>query len=111
MTRCSPVAGTSWTARLLALAVVACVLEGAVRKWLFPDAPPRTQALFYFSKDAILLLAAASAVRYRARSSPVRRLWTWVVLAGILIGIAGTLTMAGIQPVGAILTVRALIVL
>src|SRR5262245_41008779 len=110
MTHISPVR-PSWTAWLVAAAVAACVLEGAARKWLFPNSSPAMQAPFYFAKDAILVLAAGSALRYSVRSPTISRMWLWIGVAGLLIVVGGFLAFVEMRPVGALLTLRSLIVL
>jgi len=60
----------------LQVAMVLVVLEGAIRKWLFPGA----QDLVYFAKDVVLLggyagfLRSRERARYRAPSMPALRI-------------------------------------
>src|SRR6516225_9036012 len=54
------VQGTSWTARLILLAFVLTIFEGAVRKW-FVGTIPILRYGMYFSKDFVFFLAAVPA--------------------------------------------------
>src|SRR3954471_3408800 len=70
----------------LQVALVLVILEGAIRKWLFPGA----QDLVYFAKDAILLgvyagfLRSRERVRYRPPSLPALRI---ALVAGAGLGL------------------------
>ena len=43
----------SITAKLMVVALVCCILEGAGRKWLVPGSGPATQAIFYFARKPL----------------------------------------------------------
>ncbi len=98
----------------LTLALMLNVLEGALRKWVpgFGTGPGRMLA--YFSKDILFLFALGCAVTgpiVRPRSALVAGI-TWGALALGLIVVGGTLSFFyGFNPVGTVLSLRAMIIL
>src|SRR6266852_567936 len=63
-------AGTSPAAQLVVVALIACVLEGAGRKWLLSAGDVWLDGLFYFSKDLILALCVLLIPPSRTRACP-----------------------------------------
>jgi hypothetical protein len=88
-----------------------CVLEGAARKWLVPGSGALVQGIFYLSKDGVLLLAALAAMHEVARTRQVRQLVQVWLLASLLVILASLVTISEVRPVGAVLTLRAMIVI
>jgi hypothetical protein len=101
----------SLTAWLVALAVALCILEGSGRKWLLPDSSPVVQAIFYFSKDAALLLAAITAGNYRARSPEVHLFRQCLPAVALLLALATAASLSGATLVGSALSLRSMLVL
>jgi O-Antigen ligase len=99
-------------AELILLSALALnVLEGAIRKWVIGSGSNQLSYLAYFSKDIIfaaLLLLPAKKV-----SSPALECFRrWLFPGCILIGLGALLSsIKGFNPVGAVLTIRALILL
>lgn len=97
----------------LSLALLANVLEGALRKWVpgFDSGVGRNVA--YFSKDLILALGVVLMTGRAWRAAPgLEELRQWGVIALGLIGFGGMISlMGGFNAVGAVLTLRALLVL
>jgi hypothetical protein len=103
--------GTFQNAWLVLLAaLVMTVLEGAFRKWVFPQGGA-VKYLLYFSKD--ILFAAILFFPKRSQPSPaLKGCIKWLLTGCALIGLGAALSAAnGVNPVGAVLTIRALIVL
>jgi len=108
----SPSVVKNRTAWLILLAAVAMtVLEGAFRKWVLPQ-NGATKYLMYFSKD--IIFACLLFIPKRGTPSHATLIFrAWLFPGCILLGIGimlSTMTY-GINPVGAILTLRAVIVL
>jgi len=94
-------------------ALLANILEGAVRKWVPGFAGGGGRVVAYFSKDLLLvwlaiLLASRPAVRGTVWS--VFQSWNSVACVFVLLGAMGAAT-SGVNLVGAVLTLRALVVL
>jgi hypothetical protein len=106
----SPPEKASATARWVACAIVCCVFEGSFRKWLFPGSSPPVQAIFYFSKDGALFLAALTALRQRPKSPEVSLLLQIMAVATMLILLASAMNIANAGLVGGVLSIRAMIV-
>ncbi len=108
----APVAGRgvklAWLVLLAALAMT--VLEGAFRKWVFPQGGA-IKYLLYFSKD--ILFAAILLLPKRGQPSPALKDFSnWLIAGCVLIGLGALAScLQGFNPVGSILTARALIVL
>ena len=100
---CSRAPGLSFRppARLVALAVVLCALEGAGRKWLFVNPSTQAQAVLYFAKDIAFILAAVTGMRFAARSEAVLRFRQALFLSTVLFWVAALLSFSGITLVGA----------
>jgi hypothetical protein len=105
-------AGVSPAAQLVALALVACVLEGAGRKWLLTAGDVWLDGLFYFSKDLILALGVLLIPPSRTRACPqLVGLWdALAVTAGITLA-AAAVNLSGSPIVGAILSLRSVLLL
>lgn len=95
---------------MLVAALAACVLEGAVRKWLIPDGSP-LRYVAYFSKD--ILLAACILSPARAAANPLVIRATHIITGGVVLTLFAALfgCTGGVNPVGAILTLRSTVVL
>jgi hypothetical protein len=100
----------SKTARWLVVTIVLCVLEGACRKWLVPGANHVVQAVFYFSKDAAMAMAAMAAFAERPRSSQVILLRQLLTVAAVLIALASMAAITGMAVIGGMLSIRGMIV-
>ncbi len=95
---------------ILCASFVACVLEGAARKWLIP-ANSAVRYVAYFSKD--LILATSLLVRFPPTSNALLKRFETIIYFGIAIFAIGALTgaSADLNPVGAVLTIRAAVFL
>jgi len=97
----------------LALALIANVLEGALRKWVpgFESGPGRIIA--YFGKDLLLGLGVILVLSRRARHAPALVIASsWGGIALILVLFGGLVSLLqGFNAVGALLSLRALVVL
>lgn len=92
----------------LAACILACVFEGAGRKWVVPNADRLTQAAFYFAKDVPLGIAFIIGLNTSARA-PIARSLRQILMAGTGLVALGTLTsLDGITPIGGVLSGRAL---
>ncbi len=93
---------------IVCLAIIACVFEGALRKWLFRGSGGTAIYLCYFAKD-ILLAALILATRPRGTDSAPHRfrkilgIGLFLVISG-----AGISAVTGVNWVGAVLSLRAL---
>ena len=92
--------------RLLVLALLACTIEGALRKWVIPES-----SLFryfaYFSKDLILCQVFWIKVQDPLVDEQYR--WQQVLRVGVMLVIIGaglSMVVGGLNPVGAVLTLR-----
>jgi hypothetical protein len=101
----------SATAHWLALAFLACILEGAMRKWPFHGSPYLVQGFFYFLKDLFLLGAALTGAQVSQRGVALVHLQQAWVLPTVLIVLASALTLGGVGLVGAFLSLRSLVVM
>lgn len=103
--------GVSFTGYALAAAVVLGVFEGAVRKWVLPDAGAAVHAIPYFSKD--VAIAAAVYFSWRTRgNAPVLGGVRDLLTVGTLLILAGTLiVLDGFAPVGAVVSLRNIVAL
>ena len=101
----------STTARLMVLAIICCVFEGAGRKWLVPGASTPVQALFYFSKDFFFFLAAIAALSERPRSPQIAQLRGVLAIASMIILVACLPSISDAVIVGGVLSIRSLIVI
>jgi hypothetical protein len=92
---------------ILYLSILACVMEGAARKWVF-QSEPIFRYLAYFSKDILLgVLVMATWPRASISGSDLLRKF---LTFGILLAAGGSIlsSFAEINWVGAVLTARAL---
>ncbi len=98
----------AWLVLLTALAMT--VLEGAFRKWVFPQGGA-VKYLLYFSKD--IIFATILFLPKRSQPSLALESFSNCLLPGcVLIGLGAIASCQhGFNPVGSILTIRALIVL
>jgi hypothetical protein len=98
----------AWLVLLTALAMV--VLEGAFRKWVFPQGGT-VKYLMYFSKD--IIFAALLFYPKRSLPSPALKIFeNWLVPGCFLLLAGAVLSSAhGLNPVGALLTARACVIL
>jgi hypothetical protein len=104
--------GMSATAHLVALAIVACVLEGAGRKWLAGNGGVWSDALFYFSKDFLLALSVMVSGSFRTRPSrQLVGLWNALAATAVVIVAMGAWNLDGSPVLGAFLSVRSIVVL
>lgn len=96
----------------LAGMIILCIFEGAIRKWVFRDESPIIHGICYFSKDVMLSAAMLFAVR---RQRPDSRLLASVrsLLTAMTLMITGgvIISVDGFAPVGALVSVRNLVVL
>jgi hypothetical protein len=103
------VQGTSWTARLILLAFVLTIFEGAVRKW-FVGTIPILRYGMYFSKDFVFFLAAVPAFN---KFTKLRQLAFGVLLPisfGLLL-LPTVINLPKSNPVGMLLSLRAYLIL
>jgi hypothetical protein len=68
------------------------------------------QAIFYFSKDAALFLAALTALRHRPQSPEVSLLQQVLAVASVVILLASAMNIANAGLVGGVLSIRSMIV-
>jgi hypothetical protein len=88
-----------------------CIVDGVFRKWVFHSSSPGVQAIFYFAKDFVFLIAGVVAIRHSARSRE-----TFVSRVALLIGafviiMAVPLSTTEVYPIGAMLSLRSMLVL
>lgn len=93
---------------LLFVSIVACVFEGAFRKWVFRDSGAWVRYACYFAKDFIF--AAILFCRTRTGANKALRIVLIASLPLILIG-AALAAVHQLNVVGSVLSLRALIVL
>src|SRR5437016_130595 len=108
--RPEPWSRSHWAEIILCLSIVACIMEGAARKWVFTG-EPILRYLAYFSKDILFgILVVATWPRGSINGSDsIRNRLTFGVL---LTGLGGILScVVAINWVGAALSVRALVIL
>lgn len=98
-------------ARWLVFAFLSCVLEAAVRKWVYENPDALTQGVFYFIKDVFLVGAAVTGVGFSPRSTEIRWLRQTWTLPVVMILLASVVSLGGASLVGAVLSLRAWIVL
>jgi hypothetical protein len=98
----------AWLVLLAALAMT--VLEGAFRKWVFPSGGA-LKYLLYFSKDIIFALVLL--FPKRSLPSPAMKVFgNWLIPGCVLLGAGAVLSSPhGLNPVGALLTARACVIL
>ena len=98
-----------WLVALAALAMT--VLEGAFRKWVPGFGGGAAKYLMYFSKD--LIFAALLFYPQRSQPSPALQVFgNWLVPGCSLLLAGAAISCAhGLNPVGAVLTARAVVVL
>jgi hypothetical protein len=90
-------------------AIVACTLEGAVRKWVIPS-EGYIRYLMYFSKD--VLFAACLLLPATAKPNQLAKQYRqWIALGVVLTLVGAMFAMAGANVVGAVLSLRSMIVL
>jgi hypothetical protein len=100
---------TEWIEWTILLAIVACTLEGALRKWALPRGS-QLRYVAYFSKDLLLGLCLVYATRTR-QNLFVARARRWI-LPGVALAVVGcAIATSGANLVGAVLTLRAAVVL
>jgi hypothetical protein len=94
----------NWAVIWLFIALVCCVLEGAVRKWVVGDKSWMAN-LAYFSKDIAFTAAMVAAPRMPNRLALASYPW---FIGGLLLSILGAMlsTLSGFSPLGAILSFR-----
>jgi hypothetical protein len=99
-----------WAEIIFCLSIVACIMEGAARKWVFTG-EPIFRYLAYFSKDILFgILVMATWPRGSINGSDLlRKRLTF----GILLTVLGAIlsSVVAINWVGAVLSVRALVIL
>src|SRR5438093_13706115 len=93
---------------ILLLSIFACVFEGALRKWMLRGTPGTLTYVCYFAKD--LLFAG---ILLFPRIAPMNRTFRNVLLIGLPVILSGAVlaSVHEVNPVGAALSIRALIVL
>ncbi len=101
-----------WGGKLILLALLLTVLEGAFRKWVVPGLPP-ARYLAYISKDVVILCAGLAGMhltlpRYRRAASYLLAISVALILPSTLFNAA--VNPAGISPVGMALSLRSYIV-
>ena len=100
--------GLAATAVLL-LAFLLCILEGALRKWMFRGATGNSNYILYFSKDIAFALVVLLTPSQRNIDSSLKKA---LILGLPLIVLGALMSSAGsFSPVGSFLSARALIVL
>lgn len=109
-TRQRPAPGSRAALFLLAASLACCVFEGAARKWWLGGDTSTASRLAYLSKDIVmacfLLLGRGRPNRLTSRSTSLMAL-------GLALLALGTIMTAslGVEPVGAVLTIRTFFVL
>src|SRR5207245_5076509 len=89
-------AGASPAAQLVALAVIACVLEAAGRKWLLSAGDVWLDGLFYFSKALILVVCVLLIPPFRTRACPpLVGIWDALAVTAVIILAAAALIHSG----------------
>lgn len=104
-----PSAGGSWGGKLILLAFVLTILEGAVRKWIFPGPNP-LRYLAYFSKDIVFVMAGLAGRERAGALFRDRASWVLGISAFLILPFAA-LNFANSTPVGASLSLRAYVIL
>ncbi len=99
----------TWGGKLLLLVFVLTILEGAIRKWIFPGANS-LRYLAYFSKDIVFVVAGIMGMRkagavFRDRASRVLGIGVLLILP------FAVLSFSNSTPIGAILSLRAYVIL
>src|SRR4030095_7410413 len=99
-----------WPEIIFCLSVVACIMEGAFRKWVFPSGTI-VKYLCYFSKDILFgLLVVTTWPRASINGSDLlKKYFTWGILLVVLGAIISSVEQ--INWVGALLSTRALLCL
>jgi hypothetical protein len=91
-------------------AFIACVLEGALRKWVINPDYRLLKYSIYFSKDALFLFCLTLPAKHANAS--VTRLKPYILLGAAMVLLGGAIaSVTDFSLVGAVLTIRALIVL
>jgi hypothetical protein len=105
-----PTSGSRAALFLLAASLACCALEGAARKWVLGGDTSIASRLAYLSKDIVmlcfLLLGAGRPNRLTRMAKPLLALGVGLLAVGAICT-AGL----GVQPVGAVLTIRTFFVL
>ncbi len=96
---------------LLFLALALTIVEGAFRKWLLNSESGNLNYLVYFSKD-VVFAGIALLPRRTGQSAPITLFGKWLIAGTVLFGTGALISaLQGINAVGALLTVRAVLVL
>jgi len=98
------------TSRLLAAAIVCCVLDGAMRKWVLYNAPPVLQAVPYFSKDVFILLAAFLGGRAGPYTPVLANFRSMLFVTVGIVALGILLNLNEVRPIGALVSLRTMIV-
>src|SRR4051794_12522745 len=96
----------SW---LLLVALLCCVLEGALRKWVVGDTSALGR-LAYLSKDIVFFAIAMTGPVLPNRWGQLTKSFLGIGLSLLALGVA-TSSVSGFNPVGAILSIRSFFVL
>ena len=104
-----PSAGRTWGGKLILLAFVLTILEGAVRKWVFPGPNP-LRYLAYFSKDIVFVMAGIAGREKAGMIFRGRAQWVLGISALLILPFA-VLNFNNSTPVGALLSLRAYVIL
>jgi hypothetical protein len=99
----------AWGGKLILLTLVLTVLEGAVRKWIFPGPNPLRYAA-YFSKDIVFVMAGIVGVGNAGSVFRDRVKWVLGISALLILPFA-VLNFRNSTPIGALLSLRAYVIL
>lgn len=101
-----------WADGLLLFAMALTVLEGAIRKWVVGSESGTASYLVYFSKDIAFAAMCFCPVR-RPPSAALNVFSRWLAVGCgfLLCGAVVSASIRGVNPVGALLTMRATLVL
>ena len=100
----------SFVAGCLCASVVLCVIDGAIRKWVYQDGTPSFQAITYFAKDAPLV-AAFLYLLGRGEAGRSEQLRSCLIVGTFAIAAGCAVKLQAYSPVGAVVSLRGLLFL
>ena len=100
----------SFVAGCLCASVVLCVIDGAIRKWVYQDSTPSFQAITYFAKDIPLVAAFAYSLG-RGGAGRFDILRTCLIVGSFAIAAGCAVQLRAYSPVGAVVSLRGLLFL